>query len=417
MNMEYIIRSEGVWRGFPVGGDTFWALKDINVTIPKGKLTLLKGRSGSGKTTLLNILSALDPPSKGTVWIGDTNVTELSDSGRDKLRRKKVGYVYQSVALIPMMTAYENVEFALRLARYEGDWKKRAEECRRLSAEADQNYKETMYSSAVQKMASKDNMVELESAQKMFREISGYLDSAKREEECAKALEHLELKAAKRRRIITIAAGILIIGVLIFFNSPVWRNIRAGILGEEILTEEESRDMALKNAEPGQVVSFGPFTWYVLQTDEEKITLLLEHAEKQADLRGRPYNEEMQEVTWETSSLRDWLNTSFITDHFSEEEQAKILTETTVTPDNGSYGTDGGADTQDKVRILYPSEVEAYPDILAKIKMNIWLLCPGNEPDTAMFMSARHTLMDYGYAVNCTDFYVCPVFTLKLTEE
>ena len=129
MNMEYIIRSEGVWRGFPVGGDTFWALKDINVTIPKGKLTLLKGRSGSGKTTLLNILSALDPPSKGTVWIGDTNVTELSDSGRDKLRRKKVGYVYQSVALIPMMTAYENVEFALRLARYEGDWKKRAEEC------------------------------------------------------------------------------------------------------------------------------------------------------------------------------------------------------------------------------------------------------------------------------------------------
>lgn len=314
----------------------------------------------------------------------------------------------------------ENYQRAAELFAKAGDYsdaKKRAEECRRLSAEADQNYKETMYSSAVQKMASKDNMVELESAQKMFREISGYLDSAKREEECAKALEHLELKAAKRRRIITIAAGILIIGVLVFFNSPVWRNIRAGILGEEILTEEESRDMALKNAEPGQVVSFGPFTWYVLQTDEEKITLLLEHAEKQADLRGRPYNEEMQEVTWETSSLRDWLNTSFITDHFSEEEQAKILTETTVTPDNGSYGTDGGADTQDKVRILYPSEVEAYPDILAKIKMNIWLLCPGNEPDTAMFMSARHTLMDYGYAVNCTDFYVCPVFTLKLTEE
>ena len=162
----------------------------------------------------------------------------------------------------------ENYQRAAELFAKAGDYsdaKKRAEECRRLSAEADQNYKETMYSSAVQKMASKDNMVELESAQKMFREISGYLDSAKREEECAKALEHLELKAAKRRRIITIAAGILIIGVLVFFNSPVWRNIRAGILGEEILTEEESRDMALKNAEPGQVVSFGPFTWYVLK--------------------------------------------------------------------------------------------------------------------------------------------------------
>ncbi|MBO4888957.1 MAG: ABC transporter ATP-binding protein [Firmicutes bacterium] len=127
--MEYMIKAIDVARGFPVGGDTFWALKDINLTIPTGKLTILKGRSGSGKTTLLNILSALDVPTKGKVYIGETEVTALSDSGRDKLRRKQVGYVYQSVALIPMMTAYENVEFALRLARYEGDWKKRAEEC------------------------------------------------------------------------------------------------------------------------------------------------------------------------------------------------------------------------------------------------------------------------------------------------
>ena len=127
--MEYMIKAIDVARGFPVGGDTFWALKDINLTIPTGKLTILKGRSGSGKTTLLNILSALDVPTKGKVYIGETEVTALSDSGRDKLRRKQVGYVYQSVALIPMMTAYENVEFVLRLARYEGDWKKRAEEC------------------------------------------------------------------------------------------------------------------------------------------------------------------------------------------------------------------------------------------------------------------------------------------------
>ena len=127
--MEYMIKAIDVHRGFPVGGQTFWALQNIDLTIPTGKLTILKGRSGSGKTTLLNILSALDIPTKGKVYIGETEVTTLSDSARDKLRRKQVGYVYQSVALIPMMTAYENVEFALRLARYEGDWKKRAEEC------------------------------------------------------------------------------------------------------------------------------------------------------------------------------------------------------------------------------------------------------------------------------------------------
>ena len=103
--MQYMIKAENVHRGFPVGGNTFWALRDINLTIPTGKLTILKGRSGSGKTTLLNILSALDVPTKGKVYIGETDVTALSDSGRDKLRRKQVGYVYQSVALIPMMTA------------------------------------------------------------------------------------------------------------------------------------------------------------------------------------------------------------------------------------------------------------------------------------------------------------------------
>ena len=127
-----IIRTEEVFRGFPVGlggSDIFWALKDISMEAPQGKLTILKGRSGSGKTTLLNILSALDLPTKGKVFLDRTEISALSDSARDKLRRTRVGYVYQSVALIPMMTAYENVEFALRLARYDGDWKKRAEEC------------------------------------------------------------------------------------------------------------------------------------------------------------------------------------------------------------------------------------------------------------------------------------------------
>lgn len=127
--MDSVIRVEGVSRGFQVGDSTFWALSDISLQVPRGKLTILRGRSGSGKTTLLNILSALDLPTEGKVFIDEVDVTGLSEKERDKLRRTKVGYVYQSVALIPMMTAYENVEFALRLAKYQGDWKERVESC------------------------------------------------------------------------------------------------------------------------------------------------------------------------------------------------------------------------------------------------------------------------------------------------
>ena len=129
--MDNLIVTKGIKRGFPVaGGELFWALKGLNVEFPEGKLTILRGRSGSGKTTLLNILSALDYPTEGEVFFrGTGDIAQMNEYDRDRLRRSEMGFVFQSVALIPMMTAYENVEFALRLAKYKGDWKARVEEC------------------------------------------------------------------------------------------------------------------------------------------------------------------------------------------------------------------------------------------------------------------------------------------------
>lgn len=131
--MANIITARNVKKGFPVaGGDTFWALKGIDLEIPEGKLTILKGRSGSGKTTLMNILSALDQPTEGQVEFQGVNLNTAPERKREMLRRQQIGFVFQSVALIPMMTAYENVEFALRLAKFAGNRKKRAEECLRM---------------------------------------------------------------------------------------------------------------------------------------------------------------------------------------------------------------------------------------------------------------------------------------------
>lgn len=128
--MAEIIRTKGVKRGFPVaGGETFWALKGLDMEIDRGQLVILKGRSGSGKTTLMNILSALDYPTEGDVYFEDINIVKLNEKERSLLRRRRMGFVFQSVALVPMMTAYENVEFALRLAGYKGNRRERAEEC------------------------------------------------------------------------------------------------------------------------------------------------------------------------------------------------------------------------------------------------------------------------------------------------
>ena len=130
--MEYMIKTEGVSRCFKTSGGDFWALKGIDIDVPEGALTILKGRSGSGKTTLLNILGALDKPTRGKVFFDGKDIAHMDEKGRTALRRMQIGFVFQSVALLPMMTAFENGEFALRLTNYKGDRKARAIECLKL---------------------------------------------------------------------------------------------------------------------------------------------------------------------------------------------------------------------------------------------------------------------------------------------
>ena len=130
MDSELILSGTGIKKAYPLpGGDLFWALKGVSVEVPRGKLTILKGRSGSGKTTLMNILSGLDLATEGEVVFDGRPVGPMSEAARTGLRRKDIGFVFQSVALIPIMTAAENVDYALRLAGWKGDRKERVREC------------------------------------------------------------------------------------------------------------------------------------------------------------------------------------------------------------------------------------------------------------------------------------------------
>ncbi|MGO4462498.1 ABC transporter ATP-binding protein [Streptomyces sp. M-16] len=102
-------------RSFGSGARTVHALRGVSFEVRRGELTALKGKSGSGKTTLMNLVGGLDTPTGGTVDLDGTDLTGLDESGRLALRRDRIGFVFQSFGLIPVLTAAENVGVPMRM--------------------------------------------------------------------------------------------------------------------------------------------------------------------------------------------------------------------------------------------------------------------------------------------------------------
>ena len=111
-----IIRTEHLTKIYPSGSGELVVLNDLSINIPEKSLVMLQGRSGSGKTTLINILSSLEEPTSGDIIFNEKRYSEINDAEKEHLRRTSMGFVFQSVALIPIMTAYENIDFGLRVA-------------------------------------------------------------------------------------------------------------------------------------------------------------------------------------------------------------------------------------------------------------------------------------------------------------
>ncbi len=124
------IEARKLSRHFRVGGETIRAVDDLDVSIEPNSFTLFQGPSGSGKTTLLNLLGALDYPTDGEVQFNGKDITQMSDDERDELLRNEIGFVFQSVALISLMSAVENVDFRLRISGISSEERRaRAVEC------------------------------------------------------------------------------------------------------------------------------------------------------------------------------------------------------------------------------------------------------------------------------------------------
>jgi putative ABC transport system ATP-binding protein len=120
-----VIQLEDVTRNYQVGEVETPALRGLTLTIEEGEFTAIVGPSGSGKTTVLQMMGCLDRPTSGTVQVKGQDVNHLNDNQRADLRKGTIGFIFQFFALIPVLTAYENIELPLLLTG-KGDKARRA---------------------------------------------------------------------------------------------------------------------------------------------------------------------------------------------------------------------------------------------------------------------------------------------------
>ena len=119
--MSEVVSVKDVSKTYRLGTQTVTALADVCLTVHGGEFMAVAGPSGSGKTTLLNLIGCLDTPSSGEIAIDGEPITRLTAGRRADLRARKLGFIFQTFNLIPVLTAWENVEYPLLIHRRGGD--------------------------------------------------------------------------------------------------------------------------------------------------------------------------------------------------------------------------------------------------------------------------------------------------------
>jgi putative ABC transport system ATP-binding protein len=115
MAAEPIMQIRNVVKSFTRGGESLTVLRDLNLNVAEGEFLGIMGPSGSGKTTLLNLIAGLDQPNRGEVWIGGQCISRMTEAQLASWRTKHIGFIFQFYHLLPVLTAYENVELPLLL--------------------------------------------------------------------------------------------------------------------------------------------------------------------------------------------------------------------------------------------------------------------------------------------------------------
>lgn len=290
--------------------------------------------------------------------------------------------------------------------------------------------RESDYNSRIEQMNAAKTIAEYQKAIDSFKQMNGYKDSEELAEKCKAEVNRLMDEAGlereksraiakkKKKTVAIIAAAVTIcaIAFLIILNSVIipnnkynaakaYLNDKNYVAAYKILRDldgykdsaelkesikEEYKWVEIATANIGDIIQFGNYNgnteWRVLVKEEGKILVISRYA-----IEKRPYNTEFTSVTWETCTLRKWLNETYIQSAFTNEEQAMILPTSIINSDNPEYGTTGGNNTTDKVFLLSIDEFNKYftPDTARKATLADgsrccwWLRSPGDRSDLA----------------------------------
>ena len=115
-SLNRVLSAVNVGRVYRLGSEEIVAVEDVSLEVPAGKFVALVGRSGSGKTTLLNLMAGLDQATSGSILFEERDMAEMSEAELIDLRRHRIGFVFQSFGLLPLLSAFENVELPLRIS-------------------------------------------------------------------------------------------------------------------------------------------------------------------------------------------------------------------------------------------------------------------------------------------------------------
>lgn len=136
-----VVTLENVKKKYALGKTEVHALRGVSLTVIEGDFLILKGHSGSGKSTMLNIIGGMDIPTSGQVSIAGKDISLMNDYQLSMIRRKHIGFIFQSFNLVPVLNAIENVEYPLRLQKIKNSRMKAKEALKRVGLEKFMNHR------------------------------------------------------------------------------------------------------------------------------------------------------------------------------------------------------------------------------------------------------------------------------------
>ncbi len=349
---------------------------------------------------------------------------------QESLYRKACAKLEAVPFIIQKTYKKESLELAASMFEQLGDYldaKEQAAKCRSLVSAAEEEIRAETYEKALRREQEAETDTEWAHLVNIFSELGDYQEAKVHLAGARKGLAAAQ-KRLRRRRNRMVAVLVLLLAVIIAgFATGMFRYLygcafmQAGINGKARETFEGlngfldsehkaalSEYLAIRQAEDTDVVTFAGQRWTILEREDGKARLILEAPDAENELYAMAYHDTQAEVTWENSTLRAYLNSTFL-EELREDAHAYLLPQANAYTENADYGTAYEEAGEDTVTILSAQEAESYSEALTLADADFWLKTPGSTLETAAFYSGSGTVMTYGVPVDSKALTVLPV--------